>query len=283
MSPTEGEITHVSDTALMVAACRAHETELEDAFVRDPFAARLAGVRGKAILNALPYSNILRLGLAIRTRFVDELLLEALATHPITTVLSVGCGLDTRPWRLDLSANLRWIEIDFADVLDYKERMMSDETAHCRRVRLTADVSDEAQRHALYEAAGNTPSLMITEGLLLYLPAATVEALAAETGQQSGIAHWISDISTSGFSKALGGGADTMQSIRHVQASDALKGEGILEALRRHGWSTAARRSYISDVEFVMDRVRRNMGGAEPPRPVFPPDDPTGVHRFGRG
>jgi hypothetical protein len=29
MSPTGGEITHVSDTALMVAACRAHETELE--------------------------------------------------------------------------------------------------------------------------------------------------------------------------------------------------------------------------------------------------------------
>ena len=54
MSPAEGEITHVSDTALMVAACRAHETELEDAFVRDPFAARLAGERGKAILNALP-------------------------------------------------------------------------------------------------------------------------------------------------------------------------------------------------------------------------------------
>ena len=283
MSPAEGEITHVSDTALMVAACRAHETELEDAFVRDPFAARLAGERGKAILNALPYSNILRLGLAIRTRFVDELLLEALAIHPLTTVLSVGCGLDTRPWRLNLSSNLRWIEIDFADVLDYKERMMSGETPHCRRERLTADLSDEAQRHALYEASGNSPSLMITEGLLLYLPAATVEALASETWKQSGIAHWISDISTSGFSNALGGGPDTMQSIRHVQASDALKGEEILEVLRRHGWRTVARRSYISDVEFVLERVRRTMGGAEPPRPMFPPDDPTGVHRFGRG
>lgn len=48
MSSNDGEIIHVSDTALMVAACRAHETELEDAFVRDPFAARLAGERGLA-------------------------------------------------------------------------------------------------------------------------------------------------------------------------------------------------------------------------------------------
>ena len=283
MSPAEGEITHVSDTALMVAACRAHETELEDAFVRDPFAARLAGERGVAILNALPYSNILRMGLAIRTRFVDELLLEALAQHSIGTVLSVGCGLDTRPWRLELPSNLRWIEVDFADVLDYKERMMSGETPWCRRDRLIADLNDPGQRRGVYEAAGSAPALVITEGLLLYLPAATVDALAAESWRQSGIEHWISDISTSGFSQALGGGTDTMRPIRHVQASDALTGEEILAVLGRHGWSTAARRSYITDVGFVMERVRRSMGGAEPPRPQFPPNDPTGVHRFGRG
>jgi O-methyltransferase involved in polyketide biosynthesis len=36
MSSNDGEITYVSDTAIVVAACRAHETELEDAFVRDP-------------------------------------------------------------------------------------------------------------------------------------------------------------------------------------------------------------------------------------------------------
>jgi len=253
-----GKITHVSDTALMVAACRAHETELEDAWVRDPFAARLAGERGRAILDAMPYANMLRMGMAIRTRFIDELLLEALAAYPIATVLSVGCGLDTRPWRLELRPELRWIEIDFADMLDYKEGMMSGEKAHCRRERLIADVTDPAQRRSLYEAAGREPSLMITEGLLLYLPAATVDALAAETRQQSAVAHWISDISTSAFSKALGGGTDSMQSIRHVQASDALKGEEILEVLGRHGWVTSAMRSYITDVEFVRERVRRS-------------------------
>ena len=282
MPESDGKITHISDTALMVAACRAHESALADAFVHDPFAARLAGERGVAILNTLPHADVARLGLAIRTRFVEKLLLEALATSPITTVLSVGCGLDTRPWRLDLAPNLRWIEVDFADVLDYKERMMAGESTRCRRERLTADLNDPGQRHAMYKAAGKEPTLMITEGLLLYLPAATVDALADESWQQSGIAHWISDISTSAFSKALGGGTDSMQSIRHVQASDALKGEEILEVLGRHGWSTDARRSYITDVGFVMERVRRNRGGVDPPRPQFPPDDPTGIHRFGR-
>lgn len=44
----EGKIEHVSDTALMVAACRTIETELEDGQVRDAFAERLAGERGMA-------------------------------------------------------------------------------------------------------------------------------------------------------------------------------------------------------------------------------------------
>jgi methyltransferase (TIGR00027 family) len=283
MPEIDGQITHVSDTALMIAACRAHENELEDAFFHDPFAARLAGERGIAILRAMPYSNVLRLGIAIRTCFIDELLLDALATHPIATVLSVGCGLDTRPWRLDLSPDLRWIEIDFADVLDYKDRLMSGERLRCRRERLTVDLKDATQRRAMYEAAGSSPALMITEGLLLYLPAATVDALAAEASIHSSVSHWISDITTSDFSKVLGGGADTMQSIRHVQASDALKGEQILEVLQRHGWATSAMRSYITDVEFVMERVRRALGGATPPRRPYPPGDPTGIHLFARG
>ena len=281
MPQSDGKITHVSDTALMVAACRAYENELEDAYVRDRFAARLAGERGVAILNAMPHANVLRLGLAIRTRFIDELLLGALATHPIATVLSVGCGLDTRPWRLYFSPSLRWIEIDFADMLDYKDQLMAGERPTCRRERLTVDLNDAVQRRSIYRAAGPEPALMITEGLLLYLPAATVDALAAETSA-TGIAHWISDITTSDFSRVLGSGMDTMQSIRHVQAADALKGEQILEVLARHGWKTAAMRSYINDVGFVRDRVRRATGGATPPPRPFPPNDPTGIHCFAR-
>lgn len=282
MSSHSGEITHVSDTALMVAAIRALETEQEDAWVRDPFAARLAGERGLAILNALPHSGVMRLGLAIRTRFLDVLLMEALAARPIRTVLSVGCGLDPRPWRLELRPELRWIEIDFAEMLDYKDRLMAGESPRCRRERLTVNVTDVRQREAMYEAAGEEEALMITEGLLLYLPAATVEALAAESWTRSGIQHWISDFTTSAFTKAIGG-TDTMESVRHVQAEDCLKGEELLEVLRRHGWATASRLSYITDCGFTMERLKKMLGGATPPPLAIAGDDPTGVHWMGRG
>ena len=277
MSDPDGEIAHVSDTALMVAACRAFETGLEDAFVRDPFAARLVGERGLGILETWPHVERSRLAIAMRTRFIDELLLEALAAHPISTVLSVGCGLDTRPWRLQLPSELRWIEVDFAGILDYKDRLMSGETPRCRRERRAVDLNNPAERCAMYEAAGSVPALIITEGLLLYLPEATVEALAAETREQCGAAYWISDITTSAFRP------QGTQSVRRVQASDSLPGEQILEVLRSHGWTTAARRSYITDAGFAQERINRMMGGATPPRSPVPTDDPTGVHLFAGG
>lgn len=282
MSPTHGEINHVSDTALMVAACRALETDSDDGFVHDPFAARLAGERGVAILRALPHAAILQFGVGVRSRFIDELLREVLVSEQIATVLSVGCGLDTRPWRLELPADLRWIEVDFPKMLDYKDQRMAGEIPRCRRERLSADLNDSEQRIAVFHAAGASPALMITEGLLMYLPAATVGAVAAEARQECGVAHWISDITTTAFNDAIGR-SDAVQAIRNVQASDSLAGEQILQVLRRNGWVTAARRSYLTDTGFAAPRIERMLAGR--PRPEPPPfaaEDPTGVHRFAR-
>lgn len=280
-SPQSTEISHVSDTALLVAACRAAETALDDAFVRDPFAATLAGPRGVAILDALPHAQVMRFGMAIRTRFIDELLQEALAANSVRTVLSVGCGLDARPWRLDLPSDLRWIEVDFDDMLDYKHNLLANETPRCRVERLAIDLNDKAQRERMYEAAGPDPALMITEGLLMYLPAATVEALTTEARQQSMVQHWISDITTTAFTVAISGSA-RLNSISHVQASDCLTGEQILDVYHRNGWITASKRSYLTDLAFAQDRIRRTMGNGKPPGAPPPADDPTGVHCFSR-
>src|SRR5260370_37728920 len=269
----------------MVAACRALESEGPDGFVHDPFAARLAGERGMAMLRGIPRPEMMRFGIGVRSHFMDELLLEALASKTIATVLSVGCGLDTRPWRLELPSDLRWIEVDFADMLDYKDALMSAETPRCRRERLTADLNDAAQRRTIYAAVGPAPALMITEGLLMYLPAATVEALAAAAWKDSGVAHWMSEIMTTAFSKAItiDKTSDPQKPIRHVLAPDALEGEQILDCLHRHGWVTPARRSYITDLAFATKRIQRTMADSHQPPPQYPPGDPTGVHRFARG
>ena len=235
-----------------------------------------------AMFRALPHREIMGFGVAVRTRFLDELLLDALGSTGVALVVSAGAGLDTRPWRLQLPPDLRWLEVDFPAILDYKDSLMATEKPRCRRERLPADFNDAAQRRAVYAAVGASPALMITEGLLMYLGAATVESLAAEAWRESGITHWISDITTASFAKAIGG--DAKRVIGHVQADDCLEGEQILETIYRYGWRTAVRRSYITDLAFASERINRMMpAGPQPPKPPpFAPDDPTGVHRFGR-
>ncbi len=169
-------------------------------------------------------------------------------------------------------------------MLNYKDSLMHlARTPRCRRERLTADVTDAVQRRVIFAATGPAPALMITEGLLMYLPAAAVQALAAEASEQSGIAHWMADITTTTFAKAIK--LAIPQSVRDLQAADFLNGEQIVDEVRRHGWTTAARRSYITDMAFAMERIQRMRGDQPPPAgpPPVPPDDPTGVHVFSRG
>ena len=126
------QIQHVSDTALMVAACRALETARADGLVRDPFAARLAGSRGDAILHGITGWELMCFGIGVRTRFLDDLVIETIARGSIKVVLSVGAGLDTRPWRLNLPPGLHWIEADLPEMLGYKTERVGGAAAALR-------------------------------------------------------------------------------------------------------------------------------------------------------
>jgi methyltransferase (TIGR00027 family) len=282
MASPDSAILHVSDTALMVAACRALETVRPSGIIRDPFAERLAGPRGMAIAAAFQGLELMCFGIAARTFFLDELVTGTLAENPISAVLSLGCGLDARPWRLDLPSNLRWIEVDFPAMLEYKSSVLASDTPRCRLERLAADVTDNAQRAAVFAAAGTGPILMITEGLLMYLPAESVEALAVDSSR-AGVRYWLVDATSQAFAARIH--MTSYQSIENVRAAGHLEGEQIFEVIRRAGWKTLVRRSYANDVAVRIPQVRLRELMAhlppmkEPPAPI--PDDPSGVHLFG--
>jgi O-methyltransferase involved in polyketide biosynthesis len=50
------------------------------------------------------------------------------------TILSLGAGLDTRPYRLELPPQLKWVEADYEDVVAYKNKLLHREPARCRLV-----------------------------------------------------------------------------------------------------------------------------------------------------
>jgi methyltransferase (TIGR00027 family) len=104
-------IRHVSDTALWVAIYRAQESEQADAQFHDPYARRMAGKRGEEIVRSLPHGQSMAWSMIVRTAVMDEVILRCIA-RGARTVLNLGAGLDTRPFRLALPRALRWIDVD---------------------------------------------------------------------------------------------------------------------------------------------------------------------------
>ncbi|MDN5747685.1 MAG: class I SAM-dependent methyltransferase, partial [Pseudonocardia sp.] len=58
-----------------------------------------------------------------RARVIDDRVRTFLAAHPGTTVAHLGCGLDSRSSRLDLSSAARWLDIDLPEVAVLRRKL----------------------------------------------------------------------------------------------------------------------------------------------------------------
>ncbi|HET7226550.1 MAG TPA: SAM-dependent methyltransferase [Candidatus Eisenbacteria bacterium] len=193
-----GELRDVSDTALWVAMYRAIESERPDALFRDPFARRLAGERGPRILDAIPHAKTMGWPMVVRTAVFDELLLGLVRAGAVDTVVDLAAGLDARPWRLDLPATLRWVDVDLPAMLAYKQAGLAGAAPRCRYQARAADLSDAIARRALLAelAADARHAVVLTEGLLIYLDPAEVAALARDLAMHAAFEAWILDLAT---------------------------------------------------------------------------------------
>ena len=188
-------IQDVSDTAFWVAAYRAKETKRPDALFRDPLAAKLAGSHGERIVAGLPRWAVFgEWMVVIRTRIIDAFI-EAAIADGVDTVLNLGAGLDTRPYRMQLPTSLRWIEVDYPKIIELKESRLSGETPRCRLERVKLDLADRpARQQLLSNVAGKSGKvLVLTEGVILYLPTDEAGSLADDLKAVPAFRYWIID------------------------------------------------------------------------------------------
>jgi methyltransferase (TIGR00027 family) len=192
----DNPIRNVSDTALWVAIYRAMESERSDALFNDPFARRLGGERGEAIVRAMPKGAATSWPMVVRTAVMDEIILRCVQ-QGAATVLNLAAGLDARPYRLPLPPSLRWLHVDLPDMVDYFRGQMAGETPHCELEFIAADMRDaDAKRDVFTHAATHGPVLVITEGLLVYLESDQVAGLARDLHDIAHARWWLTDLAS---------------------------------------------------------------------------------------
>ena len=198
MSDPATPIRNVSDTARWVAIYRAMESERPDAIFTDPYARRLAGERGEAIVRSLPKGTAWAWPMIVRTAVMDEVILRAVKESGARTVLNLAAGLDARAYRLPLPKSVRWFHVDLPEMVAYMQEHLTGETPACALEYVAADLTDEAQRRAVFARAGSAgePALVVTEGLLVYLQPEQVASLARELAAQASIRWWLIDLAS---------------------------------------------------------------------------------------
>jgi methyltransferase (TIGR00027 family) len=171
----------VASTALGVARVRAIESGRPDRLFEDSFAARFVAA-GPDIepspTNLDPRMLAVVRHLVIRTRFFDEMLLDA--ADACRQIVVLGAGLDARAFRLPWPSGTRLFELDQPAMLSWKQRVLDTTGAEptCERTLVPADLRTDWP--SALAAAGHdaeAPTTWLAEGLLVYLAAPVVERL----------------------------------------------------------------------------------------------------------
>lgn len=186
-------IKNVSDTSIWVAHYRALESERGDALFQDPYAKILVGDR------AQQYDSIksdatkwTQWTVVIRTYIIDQIMRDLIA-HGFTTILNLGAGLDSRPYRMKFATKVQWVEVDFSHVIDYKKNALKDFKPGCQLTQVGLDLSNRGERQALFAnmAKQHEKVVVLTEGVLPYLTENQVSELSEDLARHSCFKTWI--------------------------------------------------------------------------------------------
>ena len=157
-------LTGARETLLMTLYGKALESRLPHSLLRDRFADEAV----RAIdydFSKLKVDANLGLGFAIRARTLDVQVGDFLARNPEAIVLHLGCGLDTRVFRIDPAQGVDWFDVDYPDVIELRRRLYPPRD-NCQLVASSVTEPDWLAR-----IPRNRPAVIVAEGLTPYLPA----------------------------------------------------------------------------------------------------------------
>jgi O-methyltransferase involved in polyketide biosynthesis len=155
----------------------------------------------------VPYKTVVLV--CQRAKKLDAATRAFLVEHPDGVVLHLGCGLDSRFWRVD-NGQVEWYDLDMPPVIELRQKFFAD---HDRYHLIAASVTDLEWMKRV-EAAGR-PVFVVAEGLLMYLGEADVKRLVLRLRETFPGCRLIADV----FSRLAARSATRHPSLKQTGAS----------------------------------------------------------------
>lgn len=221
---TKVTLTPEQETLLITLYCKAQQ---DNPIFFDPTA--------RDILNRVDY-DFTRLRVPYKTvvlvsqraKKLDAVTRDFLAEQPGSVVVQLGCGLDSRFWRVD-DGRVSWYDLDMPPVAELREQFYSgNERYHI----IASSVTDLEWMDAV--AAGGRPVLVVAEGLLMYLSEADVRGLVLQLQETFPGCRLIADV----FSRQTARSAANHPSLKKTGATI---GWGIDDPHEMEAWAPGLR------------------------------------------
>jgi len=183
MTTDKIQFTEEKETMLITLNGRAVQSAWKNPILRDPWAEEAMRHIEYDMSNTLKgvsswnmWKDIGCTIIATRAATFDMLTNRYLADHPDATVLHVGCGMDSRVFRIDPPASVQWFDVDYPDVIELRRQLLPErEAASAGQYHLIGAPLNDLRW--LDEVPRDRPALLIAEGALMYVNEADVKAL----------------------------------------------------------------------------------------------------------
>lgn len=181
--PTTIDLADVSETGVLTLFCRAIESLSPNPILKDERAvqimrelAPLMTSSPHALMRDLshgrpPGGQKMVVHIALRAQKYDQYALDFLASHPDGVVVNLGCGFDTRFFRID-NGQVIFFDLDLPDVIEIKKQFIQEQE---RYQMISSSVLDTGWMGRIQEC--KRPVLFLAEGLFMYLEEDKVKEL----------------------------------------------------------------------------------------------------------
>ena len=123
----------------------------------------------------------------LRCLIGDDLVLKQHRRESVRQVVSLGAGMDSRAFRLDLPGTT-FYEVDKPDLFQLKEPLIKDVPLTCAKRKIVVGTLGKMKLGNALQAAGfdpQQPTTWLLEGLLPYLSRSVLQSVAQEIGALS--------------------------------------------------------------------------------------------------
>jgi O-methyltransferase involved in polyketide biosynthesis len=190
----------VSSTMLITLWARAQESISEDPIIDDRKAVEMIEIIKTQIsgtddpihrkILGNKYNPKLAVTMSLRSRRFDRYVTDFLTRSPGGTVINLGCGLDTRFYRID-NGRVTWYDIDFPDVIELRKRFMEENDRHFF-------IGDSIlNRDWIARVRSGGPYLILAEGVFMYLSDKDVKELLSMIKSELNTAELVCEVTNS--------------------------------------------------------------------------------------